>query len=104
MLISSPEEWNQVMEKAGGRLVVVDFFAKWCGPCVRIAPEMERLEEEYGGRIVVRKVDVDQSDEIATHFKVSSMPTFLYFKNGVMVDKSIGAVMEVIREKIEKHM
>ncbi|MBQ7670623.1 MAG: thioredoxin [Clostridia bacterium] len=70
--------------------VVVDFWATWCGPCRMIAPEVEALAEEYDGKVKVGKVNVDEEEELAVKYRVSSIPTLILFKNGEAVKKSIG--------------
>ena len=72
--------------------VVVDFWAEWCGPCRLIGPVIEELSKEYEGRAIVGKVDVDANSEVSAKFNVKSIPTVLFIQNGVVVDKSVGAV------------
>lgn len=82
--------------------VMVDFWAAWCVPCRMIAPIVERLAERYAGKLKVAKLDVDENQEIAIQYQVMSIPTLLFFKNGQVVDRIIGAVGEqVIVQKIE---
>ena len=77
--------------KAGDQPLVVDFWATWCGPCRMVAPIISELAEEYSGKIVVGKCDVEENDELAAEFGIRNIPTILFFKNGEMVDKLIGA-------------
>lgn len=72
--------------------VVVDFWAEWCGPCRMIGPSIEEMANEYNGRAVVGKVNVDQNPGVSARFGVRNIPTVLYIKNGEIVDKSVGAV------------
>ncbi len=82
--------------------VVVDFWAAWCGPCRMIAPLMEKLEKEYQGRCKFCKINVDENREMAARYQAMSIPLLLLFKNGEVVDKSLGAVPEsALRPKIE---
>ena len=85
------------------RLIVLDFYAEWCGPCKRIGPEIEKLQSTYFDHIMVQKIDVDQCDDIAAYFKITSMPTFLFIKNKTVVDSVIGANLELIHQKIAIH-
>ncbi len=71
--------------------VLVDFWASWCGPCRAVAPIMEQLADEYAGKAIVAKVNVDEESELAGKFRVLSIPTVMLFKGGEMVEKIIGA-------------
>jgi thioredoxin 1 len=89
--------------KASG-LVMVDFFATWCGPCKMMAPTIEKLSEEYAGKVKIGKFDVDDNPEWSGKYSVQSIPTIIFFKNGEMVDQLVGfQSSEFLREKIEAH-
>ncbi len=75
--------------------VMVDFWAEWCGPCRMIAPYVEEISREYEGKAVVAKCDVDNSPGVAAKFNIRTIPTVLFFKNGAVADKKIGAVSKV---------
>jgi thioredoxin 1 len=80
---------------------MVDFWAIWCGPCKIIAPHVEALAEEYSGKAVIAKLDVDSSRQTAIKFGIQSIPTLLFFKGGKVVDRVIGAVdKKVLKEKL----
>lgn len=74
------------------KLTLVDFWAEWCGPCRMIAPYIEQIADEYKDRAVVAKVDVDNNPGIAARFGIRNIPTVLFFKDGQLADKQVGAV------------
>ena len=74
------------------KLVIVDFWATWCGPCRMLSPLLDEVEAEMEDKVEVVKVNVDDADEIAMRFRIMSIPTLLFFKNGAMVDRSVGAM------------
>lgn len=76
--------------------VLVDFWAEWCGPCRMISPLVKELAEEYGAQAVIGKMDVDGNPNTAVKFGIRNIPTILFFKNGEIVDKSVGAVPKTI--------
>ena len=85
--------------------VLVDFWAEWCGPCKMIGPLVEELANEFEGKAIIGKVDVDTNPEVSAKFGIRSIPTLLVFKNGEIVDKQVGAVPKsVLSEKIETQL
>ena len=72
--------------------VLVDFWASWCGPCRMVAPVLDELADELDGKIRIGKVNVDENQELAIQFRVSSIPAFVLFKNGEAVDRAVGAM------------
>lgn len=86
-------------------LVLVDFWATWCGPCLAIAPVLEQLAESYAGKIRVAKVDVDANQAVTQRFNVRSIPSLLFFRDGRHVDTVVGAVPKAtLEERIKKHL
>ena len=82
--------WDEQVVKAPG-LVMVDFWAVWCGPCQMVAPIVEELASEYGEKLRVVKLNTDENPEIAGRYQIMSIPTILFFRNGQPVEKLVGA-------------
>lgn len=93
---------TQVEKNLG--VTVVDFWATWCGPCRMIAPILEQLSIEYEGKVRVTKLDVDSNQKTAMRFDVRSIPTLIFFKDGKVVDRVIGAVPKAaLTAKFQQH-
>ncbi|MDF1672372.1 MAG: thioredoxin [Vicingaceae bacterium] len=85
--------------------VLVDFWAVWCGPCRMVGPLVEEIANEFEGKAVVGKVDVDNNPETAAKFGIRNIPTILFMKGGEIVDKQVGAVSkDVLAEKLNAMM
>ena len=88
---------------ATDKLVIIDFWAEWCGPCKMVGPIIDQISDEYEGKVVVGKVDVDNNDDATSKYGIRNIPTILYIKNGEVVDKVVGAGSKsAFVEKIEK--
>ncbi|MBP6436576.1 MAG: thioredoxin [Paludibacteraceae bacterium] len=82
-------------------VVVADFWAEWCGPCRMITPIVEELASAYEGKVLIGKVNVDEEGDLATKYGIRNIPTVLFFKNGQIVDKQVGAAgKNVFEDKI----
>ncbi len=77
---------------ASGKPVVIDFWATWCGPCIKLGPIVEELAEKYEGQVTVGKLNIDDNDEIASENRVRNIPTVLFFKDGELKERSVGLV------------
>ena len=84
------ESFNKALEQPG--LLVVDFWADWCGPCKMLGPVIEQLAEQYDGKAAVGKVNVDDEPELAQKYAVMSIPTVMFFKDGELLDKKVGVM------------
>lgn len=84
------------------KVAVVDFWAEWCGPCKLVGPIIEELSNEFGDRATVGKLNVDHNPSVSMQFGVRSIPTILFFKNGQIVDKQVGAASKAtLKQKLE---
>ncbi|XP_076947642.1 thioredoxin H1-like [Bidens hawaiensis] len=98
------DQWKEQLDKhkASQKLAVVDFTASWCGPCLVIAPVVADFAKKMP-HVTFLKVDVDEVEIVAQEYSVEAMPTFLFFKNGVVVDKFVGAKKDDLHACIVKH-
>ena len=85
--------------KNGQQPLVVDFWATWCGPCRLVSPIISELAKEYDGQITVGKCDVEENEDLALEFGIRNIPTILFFKNGQVVDKIVGAQSKAMIEE-----
>ncbi len=89
---------------ASGHPIVIDFWATWYGPCMRLAPVIDELAEEYADRVVIGKYNIEEQSELSTDYRIMSIPTILFFKNGEQVRdlRMTGATKEELKARIEK--
>ncbi|KDP32674.1 hypothetical protein JCGZ_13672 [Jatropha curcas] len=99
------EAWNEQLQKGNEskKLVVVDFTASWCGPCRFISPLLAELAKKLPN-VIFLKVDVDELQTVAQDWAVEAMPTFIFLKEGNILDKMLGANKDELQQKIAKHL
>lgn len=101
MALEFTEENFEELALKSDKAVLVDFWAEWCGPCRMVGPHVDAIANEFEGKAVVGKVNVDQHPSIAAQFGVRNIPTIVFLKNGELVDKVVGAVpKEQLEEKL----
>ena len=86
------------------KIVIVDFFAEWCGPCQMLSPILVEIEKEYSEKLEIYKVNVDESQECAMRYGITAMPTLLFFKNGEEVERQVGYLEKDELEKIVQEL
>ena len=97
------QNFNEKISQEG--LVVVDFFATWCGPCRMLGPVMEQVKDEIGDKASIYKLDIDEGEDIARSFGIMSVPSVLFFKNGEEVGRFVGfRGVEDVKSEIEKYL
>jgi len=93
------QNFDEALAAADG-LMMVDFWAQWCGPCRAIAPVLEKMAEASGGRVTLMKVNVDENPGLAARYAIRSIPTILFVKDGMVVERVVGAVPRAVIEEI----
>lgn len=91
IITATSANWDKEILQSDG-LVMVDFWAVWCGPCRVIAPTVEELAKEYAGKLKVAKLNTDENPDIATRYKIMGIPTIMFFRGGQTLDQVVGAV------------
>jgi len=99
--ISEENFQKEVLEEE--KPVIVDFWANWCVPCQMMTPILEKISKEFGEKIKVVKINIDEAPSIASRYQIHAIPTLLFFKKGILIDEIVGVTSyEVLKEKIEK--
>ena len=97
------DEYNKMIN--AGTKVLVDYYAPWCAPCIKLKPMLEELAKEYDGKATIGKLNVDDNRDVAAQYGIMSIPTLLIFKNGQVVEKHVGlATKNDLKKKIDAHL
>ena len=99
-VVTDLADFNAQLEAAGDRLVVADFFASWCGQSKKMAPHVQRISRTMSN-VVVLMIDVDESEDLADHYNINAMPTFIFFKNMEKIDEMVGANVDRLNEIVD---
>ena len=98
----STEEFNELIKEEG--LILIDFFATWCGPCQMLAPVLEELDEQLNGSVKIAKINVDTESDLAAQYRIGSIPTLILLNDGEIVDSAIGyRDLNLFVEMIKSH-
>ena len=101
IVINNNQQFHEIVQNVGDLLIVVDFFATWCGPCKDIVPKLNELSQRYSNKILMLKVDVDKCEELSEMYNIQSMPTFVFIKHGIMIDSFSGANADKLESYIQ---
>ena len=105
--IQNIDEFNKILEDYSNEIILVDFWATWCGPCMTFAPVFEKLFQEHANEVIFLKVNVDLNGEIARHYEISGIPTTLFIQNRKVIQKIVGATnynhIKLIIQKIKDY-
>lgn len=101
--INTIEEYNILIQSIKNKLIVIDFTAEWCNACKNLSPALSQLTNEFRN-VIFRSIDVDEFSEIADAYNVTSLPTIVFIKNGVICNRVYGLKLNEIYESIQKHM
>ncbi|MBI2883182.1 MAG: thioredoxin [Candidatus Methylomirabilis oxyfera] len=100
----SDHDFDEQVIKGKG-LILVDFWAEWCGPCRMVAPILDELATEYEGQVTIAKLNVDENRQSSARFGIRSIPTILFFRDGVQVEQIIGALPKsAMKAKVQQHL
>ncbi|XP_005182638.2 thioredoxin-1 [Musca domestica] len=103
-IIKNTEDFEKKLANAGDKLVILDFYATWCGPCKEMDPHIRKLTQKYKDQAIVLKINVDKFNEISDYYKVKSMPTFVFIKNKKRLSSFAGADDEMLQQRVEQYV
>lgn len=89
--VNTPDQFNQLTKEHPNTIIVIDFWAEWCGPCKMFGPIFEKLQQEYANQFIFAKINVDINQQVAAAFQVTGIPTTIFVKNGQMIHRIVGA-------------
>ena len=96
----NPQNFDEIIKS--DKPVLVDFWAEWCGPCIKLGSAVEAIADKYDGKAVVGKMNIDENDEVSSEYRVRNIPTILFFKDGELKDRSVGLVPQAdLEAKLE---
>jgi thioredoxin 1 len=90
--IHTPQKYEQLINDHPSAILIIDFWAEWCGPCKNFAPVFEKLQSEYGNEFIFAKVNVDENGSLAQRFGITGIPTTVFIQNGNLINKVVGAM------------
>ncbi|EDV24929.1 uncharacterized protein TRIADDRAFT_25254 [Trichoplax adhaerens] len=102
-LVKDLNQFKKIIKSVKDVLIVVDFCASWCVPCNTISPQIRQLAENMQHNVLFLEIDVEQNEEVSEKYEIRSLPTFLFFKNGVKINQFSGASMEKLQQLINQH-
>jgi thioredoxin len=90
--LETPESLKELMNKFPDKVIIIDFWAQWCAPCLSFAPVFEKFQKEYGNQFIFTKLNVDNNPQLAQQFGITGIPTTVFIKNGQLLRKQVGAM------------
>lgn len=102
--ITNKEHFSTIQDTAGDKFIMVEFFATWCGPCRMLGVKMEELAQLYIDKAIMVKIDVDEFEDLAIQYEVTSMPAFMIIKDRKKVDHFVGSKVEQLENALEKYL
>ncbi|XP_037809471.1 thioredoxin-2-like [Lucilia sericata] len=103
LILANKNDFYKILKETNNRLLVIEFFAHWCGPCKILASKLEQVAEAYKGKILIVKVDVDEFEDLAMEYDVSAMPTFMLMKNQQKLEQFSSSNAQTLDQNLEKY-